>query len=393
MGGSLNEEQGRLSWIRVCFITSYPPNHAHLSEYGQNLVAALASKQEIDTLYLLADKSTSNEKMPPNNSKVKVFRVWESDNLFSVFSIMFYILRLRPDVVHFNVSFQSFGKNKLVNVTGLSLILLCRLLRFRVLAGVHTLAEMTDLEKFQVKSSLLNRIGILMATKIILSAQSVVVLVRSYSNALRKRYGHKGVHYIPHGTSIGTNNINESKDEKQILIFGHMGPHKGLPLMLKAFEKISKENPNIKLVVAGSNHPNFPSYLNSFIKAHIRNVEFLGYVPQEKLGEVFRKASVVVLPYNAAPGTSGVFHLACGFGRPIVGSDLPEIRELVNDGASAILVPVGDVEALKNAILAILFNPVIASEMGKKNLKFAQKESWSEVANAYVSAYQALLSH
>lgn len=326
--------------------------------------------------------------MPPDNPKVKVFRVWKSDSLFSVLSVMFYILKLRPDVVHFNVSFQSFGKNKLTNVTGLSLILLCRLLGFKVLAGVHTLAEVTDLEKFHVKSSLLNRIGILMATKIILSAQSVVVLVRSYGDVLKIRYGHRGVYYIPHGASVDLE-PKENTSEKAILIFGHMGPHKGLPLMLKAFEKISKENPNIKLMVAGSNHPNFPSYLEEFINMRIPNVEFLGYIPQEKLGSVFRGATLVVLPYLAAPGTSGVFHLACGYGRPIVASDLPEIRELVNEGASAILVPPGDVDALKDAILTILLDGKVVSKMSDQNLNFAKKESWSAVAKAYQDAYMA----
>jgi glycosyltransferase involved in cell wall biosynthesis len=170
-----------------------------------------------------------------------------------------------------------------------------------------------------------------------------------------------------------------------------MGPHKGLPLMFEAFEKIVKEKSNIKLVVAGSNHPNFPNYLEEFGKAHTPNVEFSGYVPRQKLGSVFRMADVVVLPYNATPGTSGVFHLACGYGRPIVASDLPEIRELVNDGASAILVPPDDVDALKEAILTVLSNKEIATKMSEQNLNFAQRESWSSVAKAYEDAYIALL--
>ena len=374
--------------LRVCLVSSYPPNHARLSEYAQNLVTALTCKPEIGNLFLLVDKSSSREKISLVDSKVKVMRVWKADNLFSVLSVMFYIVKLKPDVVHFNVSFQSFGKNKLTNAAGLSLILLCRLFHFKVLAGVHTLAEMTDLEKFQVKPSFINRVGIFMATKIILSAQSVVVLVRSYGDVLKKRYGHKGVFYIPHGASVDSN-INETSSEKIILIFGHMGPHKGLPLMLKAFEKIQKINGKIKLIVAGSNHPNFPNYLDEFTKKNISNVEFLGYIAQENLGSVFRKASVVVLPYNAAPGTSGVFHLACGYGRPIVASDLPEIRELVNDGASAILVPPGNVDALVKAILSILLNENIASKMSKQNLKFAQRENWCAVAKAYQDAYLA----
>lgn len=377
--------------MRVCFISSYPPNRARLSEYAQNLVAALASRPEIDALYLLADKSGHSETLLSKDPKVKVLRVWKADHLFSVLSVMYYILKLRPDVVHFNVAFQSFGKNKLTNITGLSLILICRLLGFRVLAGVHTLGEKADLGKFNVKDSLMNRVGILMATKIILSAQSVVVLVRSYGDFLKKRYGHQGVQYIPHGASVEAYPKKNTND-KVILIFGHMSPHKGLPLMFEAFHKITAQKSNIKLVVAGSNHPNFPNYLENFVKAHVPNIEFLGYVPQEKLQSVFGIADVVVLPYNAAPGTSGVFHIACGYGCPIVASDLPEIREMVSDGASAILVLPENVDALQEAILSVLFNKELSSKMTEQNLNFAQRESWSSVAKAYAEAYTALLS-
>jgi glycosyltransferase involved in cell wall biosynthesis len=225
----------------------------------------------------------------------------------------------------------------------------------------------------------------------IISAQSVVVLVKTYADSLKERYKHGGVHYIPHGSAVDTQSVVLQK-EKVILLFGHMGPHKGLPVLLKAFEKIRATEPNVKLVVAGTNHPNFPTYLQKFMKAHIPNVEFTGYVPKEDLGSVFRRATVVVLPYHAALGTSGVFHLACGYSRPVVASDLPEIREIVNDGASAILVPPGDCEALERGIKSVLFDKELASKMGEQNLKFAESESWSAVARAYRDVYLSMLA-
>jgi glycosyltransferase involved in cell wall biosynthesis len=248
---------------------------------------------------------------------------------------------------------------------------------------------MADLEKFNIKPSVINKVGIFVATKIILSAQNVVVLVKGYGDSLKQRYHHKGVLFIPHGTTVVTEPLIQSS-QKTILIFGHMGPHKGLPLMLEAFKKLQTEKTNVRLVVAGTNHPNYPNYLTEFINANLPSVEFTGYVPQDKLSSVFEQANVVVLPYLAAPGTSGVFHLACGYGRPIVASDLPEIRELVNDRASAILVPPGDVDALKEALINVLFNQEVAEKMGKQNLAFAQRESWSAVAKAYENAYFAL---
>jgi len=376
--------------MRVCFVSSYPPNHARLSEYANNLVAAFAERSTIEELYVLADKSQSKNNGLTNNPKVKVLRVWKPNSALSVFHITGYIVKIRPDVVHFNVAFQSFGTNKVSNLAGLSLILISRLFGFRVLTGIHTLAEGTDLKKFSVEPSLVNRIGILVATKMVLSSQTVVVLVHSYVKKLTQRYRHRCVIYIPHGTRTGTMEKVNFK-QKVILIFGHMGPHKGLPWLLEAYKEMLNEKINVKLVVAGEDHPNFPGYLKSFAKQNIPNVEFLDYVPEKQLEQIFKTADVLAMPYLAVPGTSGVFYLACGYGTPVVASDLPEIREILADGASATLVPPQNVKVLREEILKLLFDKKKSAEIAAKNIAFAQKRSWNFVAEAYEKAYKDLI--
>lgn len=381
----------KLPELKICFVSSYPPNHARLSEYAKSLVTALARRPSIGKIYLLADKTTSSKVDLRDDSKAKVMRVWEPDNSLSILGIMIYLFKLKPDVVHFNVSFKNYGHGRLANFSGLFLISLCRLFGFKVLVQVHALADKFDLKKAQLKPSLLNRIGMLTATKLILSAAKVVVTVRSYGDYLNKRYGYDNVQYIPHGTL--ENHISApvpQTDEKVVLLFGHMGPCKGLSIMLKAFQELQKERSGVRLVVAGSNHPSYKGYLDQFINARLPNVDFLGYVPEENLAQVFMSSDVVVLPYLAAPGTSGVFHLACGFGRPIVASNLPEIREILAEGASALLVPPEDSEALKEGILKIISDRKLAARMGEQNLRFAHGENWNVVAEDYEKAYLEL---
>ena len=377
--------------MRICFISSYPPNHARLSEYAKNLVKELANRPAIDMIYMLVDTINGSKDKLREGPKVEVLRVWTADRPFSILGIVLQILKLNPDVVHFNVHFQSYGRSRLANFVGLSLVFLCRLVGLRVVVLAHNLGEKVDLKKVMLKPTLLNRVGILVATKLILSAPRVAVTVRSYAEYLRKRYNHRGVLYIPHGTSVN-DSPSIDPDEKIVLMFGHMGPSKGLPVMLKAFEELMRERDDIRLVIAGSSHPNFPGYLEEFAKGGIPKVDFLGYVPEEDLSRVFRMADVVVIPYFAATGTSGVFHLACGYGRSVVASDLPELREMVTEGASALLVPPGDVEALKAAILKVLFNEKMAKQMSEKNLMFAQRERWSAVAEAYEEVFLGLLN-
>jgi len=384
---------GGLNKLKVCFVSSYPPNRARLSEYAQNLISELANRPAIGKLYLIVDKPvTLQPDVSRVGSKVKVLRVWRADDLLSILNIMRQIIKLRPDIVHFNVHFQSYGRSRLANFTGLSLVFFSRLLGFKVIAEVHNLGEKVNLEKVRLKPSLINKTGILVATKLLLSASSVVVTVRSYAAYLQQRYGHSEVRYIPHGTSAYKLPFVDP-EEKTILIFGHMGPYKGLSVMFEAFQELLREHYKVKLVVAGASHPNFPGFLDPYIKMNLPHVEFLGYVPEEDLAQVFREADVVVIPYFTTTGTSGVFHLACGYGRPIVASDLPEIREIISEGASAVLFPVGDAKALKEAILKVFYDGDLAAKMSEQNLVFAEKESWDIVARAYEELYLELLSH
>jgi glycosyltransferase involved in cell wall biosynthesis len=379
--------------LRVCFVSSYPPNHARLSEYTKSLVNELEKRHIINDIYVVADMVGGSKNRAQESSKIEVFRIWKPDDLFSILGIVPKILKLKPDVVHFNVHFQSFGKNRLSNFFGLSLIFLCRLLNLRVVATVHNFGEIVDLVKVKVKPTLLNRIGIFAATKFVLSASKVVVKVRSYKTYLSERYGSKEVSYIHHGATVTADPPSDSR-EKVVLLFGHMGPHKGLPVLLDAFKEIVKVRTDVKLVVAGSDHPNFPRYLESVKRGFsLSNVDFLGYVEENDLTGLFEKVDVVVLPYLTATGTSGVFHLACGFGKTIVASDIPEIRELVAEGASAILVSPGDVKALKNAILSVLDNKELRISMERRNLVFAQKENWGIVAEAYEKVYLETLAN
>ncbi len=393
----LNEKRiakGPNDKLEICFVTSFPPNRARLSEYANNLLQKLENLPSIGRIYVLADHSP----IPRNNcfEKVEIRPVWRHDNPLSILRILFEVLRLKPDVVHFNVHFQSFGKSRIANFVGLCLPFLTKLFGIKSLVTIHNFGEKVNLPICGLKPSLLNRIGIKIATKLVALSDFVTVTVPSYVNYLRSNYRCKSVTYVPHGTYVddldpSSFNLNPHPNPGNIiLMFGHMAPYKGLSIMLEAFQELLEERDDIELVIAGDDHPNFPGYLKSFRRKKLPRVKFLGYVEEEKVPEVFEKAAIVVLPYLTTTGTSGVFHLACGFGKPIIASDLPEIRELIREGASAILVPPGDVKELKKAIVKLLEDPELRKEIGLRNYNFAQKESWEELARKFEEVYCSL---
>ena len=375
--------------LRVCFISSYPPNRGRLSEYAQSLVREIAKRPAVGKVFVLADTVSGSEDKVVESRKVEVLRVWHPDRPFSVFKILWSLLLLKPDVVHFNLHFRSFGGSRLSNFFGFSLVLFSRLFGLRSVVLLHNLAEKADLEKLEVKMGFVNRVGLFLAMRFVLSGSTLVVPVRSYVGYLRDRYGHRSVRYIPHGTYV-SDHLSVNHAEKVVLVFGHMSPSKGLPVIFRAFEGMSKEVENVRLVVAGGSHPNFPYYLGRISKVAPSNTVFLGYVPEVSVAKVFDSADVVVLPYLAATGTSGVFHLACGFGKPIVASALPEIKELVGQKSFALLVPPGDSNALRAAITRVLYSEDLAAKMAFESLAFAEGERWGSVAEAYEAEYLKL---
>lgn len=352
---------------------------------------SIADRPTVNKIYVLADKANIPQEELKTNSKIEVLRLWEPNAPLSIFALLLQILKLKPDIIHFNVHFQSYGKTRMANFVGFLLIPLSKIFKLKTVVLLHNLAEKVDLQKVSLKPSFVNRAGILVATKLALSASSVVVTVESYVDYLKERYRPKRLRFIPHGTSP-PRLLSTNHEEKVLLLFGHMGPSKGLPIMFRVFESLFEQLKDTRLVVAGDSHPNFPNYLHDMKKIAPRQVDFVGYVQEENLPKIFSVADVVVLPYSTATGTSGVFHIACSYGKPIVATSLPEIAELVNRGAYALLVPPRDEQALKEAILKVLLNKTLAAEMSKKNLVFAKQQQWSAVAEAYEKTYLTTLN-
>jgi glycosyltransferase involved in cell wall biosynthesis len=79
-------------------------------------------------------------------------------------------------------------------------------------------------------------------------------------------------------------------------------------------------------------------------------VAFLGFVSDPaELRRLYRRASVMALP-SAYEGLPMVLLEAMSCGTPVVGSDIAAISEVIRDGASGLLVPVGDPERLASAM-------------------------------------------
>jgi glycosyltransferase involved in cell wall biosynthesis len=65
--------------------------------------------------------------------------------------------------------------------------------------------------------------------------------------------------------------------------------------------------------------------------------------------------------------------MACAHGKSIIASDHPEIHELIQDGASAMLIPTGSPDKLQDALYYLLTHPNLALKMAAKKFQLREK--------------------
>jgi len=201
----------------------------------------------------------------------------------------------------------------------------------------------------------------------------------------------------PHGTFgevkdtrvPGVSRSNSS--ERIILAFGYWGTYKRVDLLLESIDRIRSMVPNAVLVIAGTNHPSAPDYLERLQQqwSGHAGVRFLGYVPETELDDLFKNASVLVLPYSSAAGTSGVVHQACQFGLPMVAAAIPEIVEIAKEEEIAVeFYDPGDVHTLADRLIRLLNSGELRRTSSEQNLRAAQGTPITQVVDDYLRLFE-----
>jgi glycosyltransferase involved in cell wall biosynthesis len=160
---------------------------------------------------------------------------------------------------------------------------------------------------------------------------------------------------------------------------------------VEAFPAVLKKIPNAKLIVAGANHHTKPGYWESIRDAHNlgSRVEFRGYVPEEAIPELFSTASVVVMPYDSATGSSGPAHQACEYGVPIVCADIADFRDMATDEDMAInFYQVGNAADLADQLTGILLSPDQRRRMAEHNFSAAIQMTLPTVVRNYLRWFE-----
>jgi glycosyltransferase involved in cell wall biosynthesis len=392
--------------MKICLVTAFPPSCRQLNEYAFHIARELQGNPGIE-LTILGDELSSYDfatdadgnglAQHPELPNFRVIRCWKFNSLTTPSRLAQTVRRIRPDVVWFNLVFSTFAtqENPIVAFAGLCTPALTRALGFYTHVTLHHILEHVDLAGAGVQREGIFRLGSELATRVLLAANSVSVLLSGYRQTLIEKYAARNVLLGTHGVfkHFPTPPVfsKRGNPDHRILAIGHWGTYKRLETLVEAFPIVAKYVPNLRLIIAGANHHTKPGYWESIRESQRGNpnIEFRGYVPEAELPELFSTASIVAMPYNSATGSSGPAHQACEYGVPIVCADIPDLRIMAADEDMAIdFHEPGNASDLAEKLIGILRSPERQRRMAEQNFLAALRMTMPNVVRNYLRWFE-----
>jgi glycosyltransferase involved in cell wall biosynthesis len=176
---------------------------------------------------------------------------------------------------------------------------------------------------------------------------------------------------------------------KTLLFFGLLRGYKGLDVLVAAYERLLRDVPDARLVVAGEAlEPTGPVREQARRLGVDDRIDWrLRYVAHAEIPALMAEATVVVLPYRKLD-SSGVLATALGHGRPAVVSDVGSLGEIVRDFGAGRVVPPGDAEALAGACAALLSDAGALADAYRGTARARGELTWDAAAAAHERLYE-----
>ncbi len=232
-------------------------------------------------------------------------------------------------------------------------------------------------------------------------ADKIVTTTPSYG-ATSKAVWHREADIIPnavdeerfHPSNDGSK-VREKlglEDETLITYVGRIVYHKGLEYFVRAAKYLEEENVQFLLIGTGD----FRTELENIIEREgiEDKVMFAGRVSNEELPNYYAATDIFVLPSVSRLEAFGIVALeAMASCVPVIVSDIPGVRDVIDEGKHGLLTEPMNSEDLAGKIRTLIENPDMADRMGKNGRKrVEEKFTWSKVAKEIEEVYESILS-
>lgn len=186
--------------------------------------------------------------------------------------------------------------------------------------------------------------------------------------------------------------VPEPSGKPLVILASRLLWDKGVGEFVKAARLLKHQGVPARFVLVGEGDPENPTNI-SLVQLQDWHeegvVEWWGR--KDNMPDVFANSHIVCLP-SYREGLPKVLLEAAASGRPIVTTDAPGCREIVQDGLNGFLVPVRDACAVAEALKKLIASPKLRQTMGMHGRKLVEREFTQEKVNLKTLAlYEELM--
>lgn len=190
---------------------------------------------------------------------------------------------------------------------------------------------------------------------------------------------------------LNTNPAPKSATEFTIFYGGSIYEGRGLEYMISAVEELD----NVKLLIAGLSS-DVGAYRPTFTNPN--KIHFMAWIPHEEVIERNLNSDLSFCflnpepPYNKHTNPNKLYEaMMCG--KPIIVNEVGRMGEIVKEEHCGLVVPYGDVTALKEAILRLKNNPELGRKLGENGRRaYESRYSWEIMKGKLTSAYHEIVN-
>lgn len=386
----------------IVFVSPYPPSKVTLNEYGYHFIRAFRRNPEVGKITVLCPRLHRGETYAAYaEAGIDLLPCWDFNSVLAAFQIRKQMRRLDADALIFNLQFMTFGEGKVPAAMGLLAPWLCKRKGLPVITLLHNITETVNLEniglgKGGLVSRLMLRIGRVL-TRFILKSDLVGLTISQYVDIIRRAYKVKHAVLLPHGSFDlpARQLLPEDPVDYNLLAFGKFGTYKKAEVLLDALPILRSRYPakHFRVTIAGTDNPNVKGYIDKLKRRYAADpdVLFTGYVPEEEVELLFKAATLVVFPYTATTGSSGILHQAGSYARACVLPNMDDLARVVEEeGYAGEYFNTADPQSLADAIGRLVEHPEKRKAIEDNNYRAAAALSMDDLVHWYLSHLDAL---
>lgn len=369
----------------ILFITSYPNRECGIATYSQDLIHAIKNKfGHTYAIKVCALEDKDKEYHYPEEVKY----VLQASDLMRYYAMAQKInddKRIRLVLVQHE--FGLFGGEN-----GDYYLKLLSLINKPVITNFHTVLPNPD----EKRRNDIKSIADLSAAVIVMTETSAAILKNDYGIPPDK------IEIIHHGTHLVKASTVNAKSEKYYFgdrfvfsTFGLLNSGKCIETALDALPTIINKFPNVLYLIIGKTHPTVKAQQGEVYRSFLEDkviqlglqghVKFIDkYLDLDELLAYLQRTNIYLFtskdPFQAVSGT---FSYAMASGCPIISTPIPHAKEMLQNG-SGIIVDFQDPAQLAQAVIRLLYDPILLEQMKLNGLHKIAPTAWENSAIAHV---------